>query len=534
MILLYLLLNLVTQLTLIVTQSISGSSCAIMNQRMYITGGTASNAKVSSQYTNLITIQLNKSFDVSQFKLQDSSNVDISSLGSNVNVPTFGAIFGEGVNGTKLWMYGGDVNSGNSPLRYLDLSTGGFNNQINIQSPPNRKGFAWITHSNVFCMFGGRLTDSNKLTNEYWRFNTSSLQWMSEPSDDSLQPLEYHQSVFLTQNRFVILGGITSDGTVRDLSEIYIYDFRTNAWTKQKTTGENQDPIIKFMPVAYGNKIIIQGGASNINSTYNDFKIYSDVLVLDTTTWQWRRIQLKNEDSTNTNTNFARASYSAWTVSNQLVQFLGETDNLSTFNQAQIINLDNFLVAKQYSPPPQSWYSNAFIGEYDDNDDSKSSTNLPLIIGVTVGVIVLIIVIILIFFYYRRKVQQLKKEIPEPEPFLEPIQPNLNPLWSENDGTNSNYRPNSQVTEKYHSNNSMKYNSHFSDSTLNSTNRGSYNANNNNNGMSNNDLNHHTNTSASVPISPTSEQENPLFVLRSDTIMPGENYMSVINEKFVD
>ncbi|KAI9292697.1 hypothetical protein K502DRAFT_351724 [Neoconidiobolus thromboides FSU 785] len=416
---------------------ISGSSCAIMNEKMYVTGGLKNNL----QNNGLYIIELNQKFNTYDFKLNDTSLVQTSTLPSTTT--SFSAIFGEGQNGNKLWVYG------LQGLQYYDLQSGGITKNNKMLSPPIRSNFAWITHNGYFCMFGGRILETNELTNEYKKFNLTDQKWYTMPSDSRLKKLEYHQGV-LANGKFIILGGIDESGDLRDLSEIYVFDISKLQWNVQTTINGEIYKGVKFTPISYKNYIIIQGGSNTLNSSDPNYKLYNNMMVLNLDTWEWREYELSLD--TYGNNYFARASYSAWLIGNQLVQFLGEKDSLAP--QVQIVNLDTFMAAKEYIPPPKSFYTKAYLGDYSNNTNGNNTlnnnvnTSLPLVIGLSIGGIVLVGLVLSVLVYWfkvkKRRSKRDSKGIREKsEPFLEPIQPNFNFIWSENDGTNVNFSPNS-------------------------------------------------------------------------------------------
>lgn len=237
------------QAKLLSNQSVIGSSCAVLNRQLYITGGAAPD---SQPYNNIITINLTKPFSVTDFQLQGSQNVDIMSLGSQAPVANYGALFGPEANGTRLWTFGGGANRNPENIRYFDLTTGNWNTNVtsyDAEMPTSRSAFAWAERNGKFYSCGGNVTTTGELSAEFWQFDMDGRGWKAMPTLSTAPAIQHHQAALVQNRFFVVMGGQIPGGKIRDLSEVWVFDFETNIWTPVATYGGAGIPIVKFTPV---------------------------------------------------------------------------------------------------------------------------------------------------------------------------------------------------------------------------------------------------------------------------------------------
>ncbi|KAJ9053007.1 Negative regulator of mitotic exit [Entomophthora muscae] len=227
----------------------AGSSCAIVNRNMYIMGGLV-NGEPS---TKLINIDLTVPFEVRNFSLK-SPQVSIFNLGSESYVPSYSTLFTTAANDSKLWTFG---SLGGTPLglRYFDLDRSQWEPSITLnQGPSSRSAFAWARYNNTQYLYGGSITTNNTLTNEFWQLSAGYMgSWKSLPIMQSAPAVQYQQSI-VVNGRFIVLGGQLTDGTIRDLSEVWVFDLETSTWKTQATVGGKGFSIVKFTPL--GTKLL--------------------------------------------------------------------------------------------------------------------------------------------------------------------------------------------------------------------------------------------------------------------------------------
>jgi hypothetical protein len=271
-----------------------------------------------------------------------------------------------------------------------------------------------MTSPTSLYIFGGRIVNTDQLSNELWRYDVNGDSWTQLASSPDVPAMRFTTGVRIN-NTIVILPGAGSDDVVQDLKSVYLYDIPSNSWKVQSTTRSDRRQVIQYKPVVYKNQILIQGGVSSLNTTSSTFTAWDDLISLDVTNWQFSIYKL--------NSNFGstiRIGYGDWTIGDQLVQIFGQpspvqpTASGTTFNPMQVIDLNTFQAVPTYTPPPDSFF-NANQGSPPNSAPSGLSTGA--IIGIVFGVLGIIVIIAAIVYFFRRKISKLTEELSPPDYF---------------------------------------------------------------------------------------------------------------------
>ncbi|KXN74052.1 hypothetical protein CONCODRAFT_67823 [Conidiobolus coronatus NRRL 28638] len=400
-----------------VNPQLIGGACSIVNTSMFFTGGANGNTGTPSN--NIYDIDLTATFGVAEA----NSQLKGFQLPSNARLPVFGAVFNPTLNGTTIYVYGGNQNNATlsnngSPISgqgvdQFNLMTGEWTRGNQANPPLLRESFAWMTAPTGVYIFGGRITNTNQLSNELWTYNVAKNDWTQLANSPDVPAMRYTTGVRINDT-LIIFPGVGDDGIVKDLTTVYVYTISTNTWRVQPTTRSGRRQVIKYKPIAYKNLVLIQGGVNNLNSTSSNFTAWDDLLALDTNSWSFTNYKLDSDyGSTN------RIGYGAWAIGDQLVQFFGEpspTQQASggaNFNPMQVIDLKTFQAVPTYKPPPPNFFtSNVSITLQQHHGLSTGA-----IVGIVFGIIGLLLIIIGVVFFYRRKLRNLREELSPPEYF---------------------------------------------------------------------------------------------------------------------
>ena len=187
-----------------------------------------------------------------------------------------------------------------------------------------------------------------------------------------------HASAVLDDGRVVMVGGVVQTGNaafaLAPMTQVDVYNPSTNSWTTQNVGGDSlPTPRRALSATAYGHNIIVYGGTDNNFASY-----YSDMAMLDTSTWTWK----------------------TGLVSGGPIGRFGHT--------AAMVDSQNMVVAFGYTnngADPRVYIFNAHTNQWmDAYTPAPTGLGAGAIIGIIIGTFVLLgLLAFLVMFLIRRK-----------------------------------------------------------------------------------------------------------------------------------
>ncbi|CAG8699718.1 4164_t:CDS:2 [Funneliformis caledonium] len=318
-----------------------------------------------------------------------------------------------GINNKNLFLYGGvEYYKATMSLVYT------FDTLSNSWSIPKITGDNVIRKDNLkgivddkgkLYLFGGRYNGT--ILNDMLILDTISLTWKIGSSINAPSPRDVYGAVYISKQFIVYLGGYYAtsyiDGVSLSLKEIYYYDMIGNLWLTRVTTGTIPSDRDSFSAVLGldGQQVIIFGGTNALNNLKPQDTLY----VLNLLNYEWSIPKVSGLIPG------SRYWHEANVIGRYMVISFGfgydsNVDNdillLDISNNEEYIWTNNFDPNDTIVPPPVS-----------PNNDSPTSTSIPVMIGISVGTCVVVISLLFGGFYlykWRKTKTENMRALPTP------------------------------------------------------------------------------------------------------------------------
>ncbi|KAI9025175.1 hypothetical protein CLU79DRAFT_744403 [Phycomyces nitens] len=271
----------------------------------------------------------------------------------------------------------------------------------NATGPVLRIDFsATLAHNGNIYIYGGSALDVPASFNDIWSFNPSTGRYTDLTTPDS-QYIYGTSSIALPDGRIVYLFGSVSETATSEpitipLNTINIFDTNTNTWSVATATGPFvHDRIGSIAVLATDNKsIIIYGGNNGLPDV--DLVAYNDIIVLDTSTWEWRLPEIKGSGS------IPRYRGSIGLVQDNVVMMAygGALNDFSS--NIDVLRFNSDTMSDFVWVANQAQYNDPSL--IDSSSNSFSGLSGGAIAGIVIGVLVFIVVVIMIVFRLWRPV----------------------------------------------------------------------------------------------------------------------------------
>jgi N-acetylneuraminic acid mutarotase len=162
--------------------------------------------------------------------------------------------------------------------------------QVRGQAPPSRTNHAAAAVGSKMYIFGGNnnneATGQYQVLDDFYSLDTDTLTW-TNLTQNTLGERPTHRSghtlTAIGHKVYLFGGGVWNEtnGWVHKYNEVYIYDTRTNSWSKPACTGPI-DTATFSISFAVGRFLFVFGGGSKPKHC-----VTNDLYVLDTQSFEW-------------------------------------------------------------------------------------------------------------------------------------------------------------------------------------------------------------------------------------------------------
>ncbi|KAF9930718.1 Serine/threonine-protein phosphatase bsl1 [Linnemannia zychae] len=261
-------------------------AASAVGSTIYFTGGTThDNSGKAVLLSDTIGLDLTQPWD--------TSNPTLSTLAS-VPGTVSGHVMGKISATTQLLIAGGESNSPQASFTYLFDTKAGSWSVVKpaTPTPPNHRLFsaAVVTGKDGLLLEGGYATT---VANGTFSPSLISLNPSANFQPVSTTPvalaanppaLARHTMTLTTDGQAVILGGITPQGAIANMSVAYVLDTQANKgeWKAVPLNGTAPDPRMSFSTVLVNTTtLLVYGGTNDLKSGF------SNSFYLDLPSWTW-------------------------------------------------------------------------------------------------------------------------------------------------------------------------------------------------------------------------------------------------------
>ncbi|XP_062173890.1 protein GLUTELIN PRECURSOR ACCUMULATION 3 isoform X2 [Alnus glutinosa] len=211
-------------------------------------------------------------------------------------------------------------------------------------------------------MYGG--WDGKRWLSDVYVLDTISLEWMELSVSGSLPPPRCGHTAAMVEKRLLVYGGRGGGGPIMGdfwaLKGLIEEENETPGWTQLKLPGQAPSPRCGHTVTSSGHYLLLFGGHGTGGwlSRYDIY--YTDCVVLDRVSAQWKRLPTGNEPPP------ARAYHSMTSIGSRYLLF-GGFDGKSTFGDLWWLVPEEDPIAKRFTVSPPN--------DHPENKDAAIANN---------------------------------------------------------------------------------------------------------------------------------------------------------------
>ncbi|XP_053680619.1 F-box only protein 42 [Anopheles nili] len=223
----------------------------------------------------------------------------------NESTPRIAARFGHAsqLHRNSMYVFGGasSYDTMFNDLWKFDLSRREWIRPISMGTYPCPKaGASLVCYNNSLVLYGGWRHPSTvleicALLNELHVYNIAENRWTAHNHAFGPPPMTGHTAT-VHKNQMVLFGGYQQNHDRHCTSnDIWVLDLERFIWKKPDVSDLKPSPRYgQFQMAVDENHILVLGGTGGVNRMYND----AWLLDMRKDTWVWKRVQVKNKQST--------------------------------------------------------------------------------------------------------------------------------------------------------------------------------------------------------------------------------------------
>ncbi|KAL0083350.1 hypothetical protein F4703DRAFT_1757399 [Phycomyces blakesleeanus] len=250
--------------------------------------------------------------------------------------------------------------------------------------PSARKSLSSVVAPNgKIYLYGGQDYDTEHRLNEFYSFDPATNHF-TNLTTASLMYSESHSAVALPNGLLVYTTGYltpTRSGSIgMPYNRVLVYDTNTDTWETKETSGLTfNERILASATLGPDKKTIFLFGGSNpttvLDSEEDEATLYNDILMLDTSTWIWKKMETQGYPPTARN-----SAFMGFISDNILLVAFGQA--ITTYiNDVNVLRLDNQELGQStWLGSPADFLSNKLLKEKTGTTLSKGA-----LAGIVIG-----------------------------------------------------------------------------------------------------------------------------------------------------